>query len=86
MAALERTIRGAAEGMSVFDPAIVEVAGQSNLSGLDRLTGQQSEVLSYLAQGYGNRESIRLKPCHLRQMRSDVDVPVLAHECNQALL
>lgn len=54
VSALERTIRGAAEGMSIFDPAIVEIASKNNTAMLSQLTGQQIEVLSYLAQGYGN--------------------------------
>lgn len=54
VSALERTIRGAAEGMSVFDPAIIDVAKKNNPTALNQSTSQQIEVLSYLAQGYGN--------------------------------
>ena len=52
--ALERTIRGAAEGMSVIDSSIVDVARTGASAGITPMTGQQIEVLSYLAQGYGN--------------------------------
>ncbi len=54
VSALERTIRGAAEGLSVFDPTIVDVVRRDTSAGLNQLTDQQIEVLSYLAQGYGN--------------------------------
>lgn len=54
ISALERTIRSAAEGMSVFDPTIVEVARRDTPAGISQMTGQQIEVLSYLAQGYSS--------------------------------
>ena len=40
--------------MSVFDRSIVDVARTGASAGITPMTGQQIEVLSYLAQGYGN--------------------------------
>ncbi len=75
VSALERTIRSAAEGLSVFDPTIVEVARRDTSAGRSRMTDQQIEVLSYLAQGYGNEGvgrnlgiSTRTVEYHLREI------------------
>lgn len=75
VSALERTIWGAAEGLSVFDPTIVDAVRKDTSAGLNQMTYQQIKVLSYLAQGYGNEEvgsnlgiSNRTVECHLQEI------------------
>ena len=82
VATLVRAIDGAASGLVVMDPAVVERLGQRD-SRLGALTKRQLEVLSLMAKGYNNaaiaralvlEEKSRREP-HQRHLRATQPEP-----------
>src|SRR5207249_1930096 len=54
VAALERAIEGAANGLVVLDPYVVSQREPRPAGTIDRLTLRQREILSLMAQGFSN--------------------------------
>jgi DNA-binding NarL/FixJ family response regulator len=54
VAALERAVEGAANGLVVLDPYVVAQREPRPAGAIDRLTVRQREILSFMAQGFSN--------------------------------